>query len=840
MKNIVGGILLFISSLTATTNTANTEYKSSVTLPDLFFRTIRDSFISEELKILRRIYPKIFDSNNFSELSSSTFFNSLVNPSEASNQNSFIIKELDLSGLNIERIPLRLAETLREAKVLNLSNNPLIELDEKWIVCFYENLKELNLNDCYLDDNVFRILKNFKKLKKLSISGTKNINTNSKSFLSVLKKLKHLDVSQCRLDTSDFLNIIKNGMKLKSLNFSHNDLLNINDVELKNEILYFYVNNPDPKELTNFDALVYAFSSYQNRKYSEISFDARLWIQRMKYLNLRNCSLVCKDFVKLLFNFPNLETLILSDNAINFDYTAFSAKNNLKRLELENCYLKRIENLFEFTNFEKLEILNISNNNFADMSIGFEMGCSKNSLVELNISKCNIREKTLAEFTKCTKLKLLNASKNNFASIAEDFNFSNLYGTLVDLNMHSSSLQNESLKAFIKFSNLQKLNISSNSFDELQDDFDLGDLKASLINLDISDCNLNKKIISLFTNLPNLQILNASGNYFNFFVAESELQFGCSKNSLINLNLKSCMLDKNDLESIKSCTRIQELDIHCNDLHLLPQDFDWDNLKSTLISLNVSSCCLNMDHLKTLTKFSKLQKLNALDNLFRFSDNFGFGNLEKTLRELALDIASYAFEGLKAINNCLILQKLDLSGSTLGNVPEDLDMSNLYDSLVELILRDTRLEGSSLKVINYFSKLEKLDLSKNNIKVGFHNFGFGKIKDTLLYLNLSNCNLNFEQFNKITHFSKLRNLDFSLNYMCSIPIDFDLGNFKHTLVELYLKNTRINSELNIVTIIEKLKKLQILDLRSTYLNPNIIREMALKYRQISPLIWFEE
>jgi hypothetical protein len=209
--------------------------KNPFNLFSMSLQSIKERFTEKESKILKRIYPKLFNLNEPPERSGISNFISndpLFYPFSFQDGKAFLIEEIDLSGLNIERISPKLSNRLKGVKVLNLSSNLFIKIDEPWIEFFYDNLEELNLNYCSLNENLFETLKHFKKLERLSISRTEKLDTFSESFLDVIKKLKHLDVSYCHLNTNDFLNIIKNAKNLESLNFSGNSLANLSDLDV--------------------------------------------------------------------------------------------------------------------------------------------------------------------------------------------------------------------------------------------------------------------------------------------------------------------------------------------------------------------------------------------------------------------------------------------------------------------------------------------------------------------------------------------------------------------------------------------------------------------------------
>lgn len=741
---------------------------------NMSLNTIEGTFSADESKILKIVYPKLFNPDlppEFSGIFLLTSNEPLHHPSTNKSTHSSIIETVDLSDLNIERISVRLSAKMKLIKVLNLANNPLLKLKEPWVECFYENLEELNLNECYLDDGDFHVIENFKKLEKLSVSGTKNLNISSESFIRILSKLKYLDVSNCKLDIHDFLLILKNSPRLQSLNFANNNLKDIEGVETRNGSLY--VTESESKISTN-----------KRKRLEEI----KLNINNLHSLNLRNCSLECEEFIRMLFNLPYLESLILSENSINFNFEGVSNNSSLKRLELADCDIDKVECLNEFTNFAKLEILDLSSNNFIRLKGVFKIGSSKDSLVELNISESKFQTNRLKEFTKCSKIQRLDASGNLFGFMSEDFDFDNLKNTVTDLNISGCRLSvYNGLNALSNFTKLQRLNFSSNFLDSITESFDFKCLKDTLIELSIVGCNLDKRKISFFTDFPNLKIFNASHNYSdsNFI-----LRLGCSKHSLETVILESCNLNEEDLREISNCSRLKELNVSNNDFEMIDEHFEFGNLKNTLQYLNMSTSNLITGGLKALTKLLKLRELDVSLGTFTIPEDFDFGNLKKTLTNLDLMNCDLDLNSLKALTNFHCLEQLNFSGNAIGDIPDDFNLGNLKNTLEDLEVYKCDMNANGLKAISKCLKLQNLWFEGNSLE--YVPDDLGNLNRTLVTLNISECKVKPEFMTKIIAFSRLQKLWVSNNLLKDMPCDF--GNLKHTLVYLEIKHSGVTKE----------------------------------------------
>lgn len=828
MRHIAINLLITVLNITATNVSEEKSKETPNRLFELSLKNIKQKFTEEESKILERIYPRIFNHNiapNYSGMTKLISKNPLYHPVNEDNRILSLIETLDLTELNIEGISLRLCDRLKTIKVLNLSKNPRIRLNQKWIEYFYENLEELNLNDCYLEQDVFNILKNFRKLEKLSLSGTKILNTSSEAFIQVLSKLKYLDVSNCQLNTTDFSNIIKNSKNLESFNFSHNCLASIADIEMRNGSLVISITGNEEIKLPRLQDSSIEFPC-KRKNLCDMIFNSNLLMPNMKVLNLENCSVACEEFVKLLFKLPNLETLILSKNHINFDYKGISYNNKLIKLELADCCIDKINSLIEFTDFKNLEVLNVSDNNFLHSTKKFIIGSSKYSLLELNVSNCFIQSETLKEFTKCSNLQIFNFSNNPCAFMSERIDFGNLKETLVDLNILGCHFTAEKLSALTDFSNLQKLNISLNSLENLPINFDCGNLKNTLIELDVIGCKLSKRGINLFTDFPNLQILNAKDNS-NEVNQAFALNLGSSKESLTKLILSSCALNENDLKAITGCLKLEELDVSENDFHSLNESFDFRKLNDTLVSLNMADCELSLEGFKSITNFYGLKVLNVSDNLLEIPDDFNFGNLKKTLVKLNLFNCSLISNVFQTLIDFVSLECLDISENVLdGVISEDFDLGNLKDTLVSLKVTNCDVEESFLKVLSKCCKLQMLYYSGNSLENISADFEFGNLSETLILLDASSCKLQLEGFEKLTHFSKLQKLWLSHNNLLgTIPVNFNLGNLRQTLIYLGLEAESINIRFTL-NLMEQCSKLKTLDFGGNVDFADLIRDLT--------------
>lgn len=832
MKKTCIGMFLLVSGLLATVTDTLTAEDDPWILVNFSAMELNENSAEDELKIMKRLCPdeNIENLNLFLSSSTDTL------PQSKITERLSLIENLDLTGLNIKRISIKLCKQLKNVKVLNLSLNPSIKMHENWIEYFYENLEELNLRNCFLNNTVFDTLKNFKRLQKLNISGTFNLNLASESFIHILKNLKYLDVSSCRLSTSDFLSIITKNESLNSLIFSNNNLSLINNIEFRNGSLVVAIDNIEyeesPKTTTSFDLV-------DNKKTILLETVEKLYhlLGKLKDLDLKNCSIDCERFIRMLFQLPYLETLALSKNSINYDYFNISSNGLLKRLELSNCGIDKADTLKTFVCFENLQVLNISHNNFKHLDYSFHVGYSS-SLVQLNISNCQLQADALCALTCCQYLKALNVSGNCFEDMKLGFDFWWLRFNLLELNISNCKLGVDGLHAVVfQLEKLQKLNISSNCFEDINSYiFLVNEMMPELLELDISNCALNKGIIGNFTVFPKLQKLNASFNSKTCHRGEI-LTLGCSKASLIKLKLESCKLKAKDLKEISSCTQLQKLNVAKNKLHRLDESFEWGNLSETLVDLNMSTSNLTSKGFESVIKLSKLKYLNASDNFLHSFNLASFGKLEEILVKLSLSHCFLNGQIFEALSKFKALKYLDIPYNDFEKIiPKDFASGYLKDTLVELDISNCNLNKWHFEnIIAKFSNLQGLYFSGNHLEDMTNDFDLGNLKETLSLLDVSNCNLSLEGMKKFTHFSNLQKFSISYNTcLKDLTENFDLGNLKNTLLCLKLEGISMTENL-ILRIINECSKLQAVKFGENECAAKLIKQSINSSRPLSKI-----
>ena len=667
-----------------------TESTAPSTLKKYALDAISDSFQDIDVyDISKRIYPNMLNANIPLENTGimNIFFYELP-----------YNKEVDLSYMNKERIPMVLARKMKNVEKLNLSNGQSWKLNEEWFEQFSSNLKELSLRNCYLKTSDFEAIDNLRALESLCISENCNLNVNSPRFISIIKRLKHLDVSYCRLSEKSLNTIFKHATKLESLNFSGNILNRMfNTSSISPEIIKNLkvlklrrceLVSSDLESIFMFDNLIELDLSLNH--FSEINANTlqklfestsidpsftehpkfrRNIIKNLKSLSLQGCRIISKTFVEKIFDLQSLEALDISDNfLINFDFSEIvkgRARNSLKVLNVKKCNFSGPTNLKSLTSFPHLETLDISSNYLETIPIGFEIGCSKNSLKSVFIEFSHLTYLGLQPFTDCPKLEVLNASLNDFRDMPQDFTLGSSKHSLKSVKIDRSSLKPQGLRAFTDCIHLENLSACGSDFEYISEDFVFGCSKNSLKTINLSICKLGPIGLKVVTDCPKLEKLDVSHNRFTHL--EEDFSFGSSRNSLKEINISNTDLHYHGLKAITNCSKLEKLIAYHNQMADIPNDFNFGSSRNSLREIDLSDCVMFFNGLKAISQCTRLEHLNVSHNCFdSVPAGFTFGRCQTSLKRLFISCCNLNNNGLTAISNCNNLKTLSIMHNGFG------------------------------------------------------------------------------------------------------------------------------------------------------------------------------
>ena len=719
---------------------------------------IHSSLNDDSIKIIDRIYPEFFNSKIQPEYSGvfDLFFNNIK-------------KELkiNLSDLELERIPLNIAKILNNTEHLDLSRNMNIKIIEEWFTYFYSNLKELSLNECNISEEDFKVLRNLKKLEKLDISGNRSIKCISEDFMSVLENLTHLDISNCNINSSALETVFIKAKKLEWLKFNGNDLSKFNSDNIPHNIKTLLMSNCKMRPINlnfrcedlieldlshnDFSESIFDKFNSDRRKNFKSLLDESMFISNcnLKILNLSFCKISSEEFIEKVFELERLENLNISSNTVK---RISNNKSNLRKLTICNSYIPSLE---EMTNFKYLEELDISNSRFND-KIEYKIGCSKYSLKSIKANNCNLHYKGLSEFTDCPNLERLFVSKNCFFQMPSVFKLGLSKDSLKILDISNCNLNHDGLKAILECPKLEELNCSWNDFEELTSKIDCRCLK--LKKLDINNTQLTHEGFKVLTKLY-IQTLDCHGNSFENIPTEFDM--GNLKDSLVDLNIVNCLLNINGLKSISNCRKLKYLVGSWNFLENLPSGFRFGDMKYSLKSLDLRASALSSNIFEAISECTQIENLNLFGNIF--DKDFTLGLLKRTVKVLDMSFCKVQYSSLKEITDCIRLIDLKIGHNNFSDIPEDFVFGRSINTLEILDINSCNLNYNGLKAITDFSKLEKLIIINNNIGNIPTNFTFRKFENSLKFLDVRNCRLNHTCLKAIHSCKKLECLNIGDN-----------------------------------------------------------------------------
>lgn len=356
------------------------------------------------------------------------------------------LKELDVSGVELERLESYDFDGKTNMKQLNVSNNKLNKLNIR-MTTEVKNLELLDMSYNQIErihPYAFTYNENF-KFFNLSHNRISKINGN---FLAPLASLEILHLDHNLIEAINIKGFLFDS-NLKELYLQNNKLAtfdpflfkNLNVLDLsRNRLMEFSIYGHDITELRIEDnelcslrlndkleilqasgskenvieidlstnkALTYLDLSNLKLLSTEETFESIRKIESLKYLDLSENQIVIND--KSFSQLKNLETLIIQKSINgNLPFNAFLNQENLIRLDLS-------ENSIHFFNFEQLKkstnlkILDISENQIYRIAEWRNVSTILPMLTEIsfagNILKCNELDEILRKFVS-SKIKI--------------------------------------------------------------------------------------------------------------------------------------------------------------------------------------------------------------------------------------------------------------------------------------------------------------------------------------------------------------------------------------------------------------------------------------------------
>ena len=672
------------------------------------------------------------------------------------------------------------------------------------------------------------------------------------SFKYKLNEMKTLDLSSCNLKS--FPSTISKELKnLEILDLSYNTLLKLNENASLRHL------SANLKELSMTDCILGdedfeilgQLSALEKLNISDCKLDIKepryfiKVLEKLKYLNI-SYSTLSTEHMKLIFSHSALETLIVNSTDLSEvfnDSLVISEEliTNLKILHISRCNLEglNLKTIFNFINLEELkaESNNLSEidselveelfNNMVVTENIYESCCEEDisydivftkikvddpfmKLKILDLGFCNIEsEQFIRKIFDLNSLESLNICQSRLNFDLKDIAKGRSNSTLKKLNVKACRIsESKNLKEITDFEKLEELFVYDNSLNNLEADFCLGQSRFSLKMINACNSNIDSNGFRIMTDCPKLEKLVL--HYNNIGDLNTAFKLGCSKYSLKELILANTNINLNGLKAITECSQLEVLCISSNtSLSEINEDFDFGNLKKTLKELKISSCNLDSNAFKSLISFSKLENLNfSFNDLSNINDNFDLGQLKETLKIASFDTCKLNKNMLIALSNCKCLESLYLCSNPFSEIDFDFSFKELENTLKKLHIRFCNLNFKHLSELGRLKNLELLAVNGNNLSEVPSDLKFENSFNSLNTLHLDNCKLDHKGLKVFSFCKNIKELNIKYNNFKDMPRDFSFENMKDSLEFLQIGKSHVtHSGLKAITECKNLKRL---------------------------------
>lgn len=540
---------------------------------------------------------------------------------------------------------------------------------------------------------------------------------------------------------------------------------------------------------------------------------------KLRKLSISNCKLDSSDLEKLS-EFENLEDLDISNN----DYLDIRTNkfkkvlSKLKSLSAVSCNLDSDDFKFILLHGRNLEYLDFSCNNLENHFsnwIGIQKGypslLSQTSLKCLKLAHCNLISRDLENVLVCRTLKEIDLSGNYFS--------------LVDIDQIKRIFRPNQDSFFQFYEN--KIDFRTPQFEN--------ECLNSLESIHIS--HLRTQSTEFMKNLLDIRHLKKLKIDINSVEIDfSQLQNCFCKSSLKSLeildfkaqNTSEFMSFLNQFECLESLT------IFKGQMNQLNSDFTFGNLTNTLTSLKTQNNNWNSFALKAIAECKKLTFLDASNNSFADLNQEIFIQSGNSLTEVKLNSCLLNHYGLLSFLKCKGLKKLEANRNNFEQLPEVIDRDLIADAITDISLSSSRLNKNHFNLLISFPNLKKLYLNQNDFSGIDENFKLVNPSKSLKLIMMFRCKLNHHGIKILTNIPRLETLLLS-DCIFNSKENFELGCSKDFLKSLSLFSCKMNGNfLNAVAECTNLESLAIVNCQiSDLVTPFNYRNMKFSLRNIA-------
>ena len=509
------------------------------------------------------------------------------------------LEEVNFSDNNIWSIPSGMMCELLSMKLLNMSNNHLMEASDLGLSTCRIPLLQLDLSGNFISSLNKDDLSPMPSLEILDLSHNQINSVFDDTFLTVLH-LKQVDLSNNQLSALP-ANLFNRSLSLEVLYLQNNSLISL-DPNLLIGLTNLQVLNLSANSLTSHQLSRETFSSLASLHTLDLSFnqlskigtDVFSSLTSLQFLFLQN-NLIQKTDGNAFANQLQLKTIELSHNKMSsIPDKLFSQLGNLLSLKMDENLVEDLNNVtFKCTNVLELSL----SANLLTSVPDFIKNC--HSITTIDLSNNKIIDIANGSFTDLANLEQVNLSQNKLERLENNsFSSVNTTSNIQMINLSKNKLSTIDQAAFKGLDNLTVLSLNENLLDDLNgilshlatlewlnvssnkvEWFDLAFLPNSMTVLDLSSNMIAD--LSNFYNLQNfrLRVLDASNNLIGRIGPE------CFPDGLVHVRLDANKISEIDPDSISHLENLESFDLRLNKIEHLAFDAltsSYNNLKGKL------------------------------------------------------------------------------------------------------------------------------------------------------------------------------------------------------------------------------------------------------------------
>ena len=370
-------------------------------------------------------------------------------------------------------------------------------------------------------------------------------------------------------------------------------------------------------------------------------------------------------------------------------------KNTLLRLTASNCkinigFLRLIS-----SRFTALQYLDVSSNDYiGSYRSDYNFGNLRNTLVELNLNKCDIDSNYLNNIAQMKKLQILKINRTSSTAskvtyIFEDFK--NLKHTLTELYMNYASINFNTMESIGLLENLNVLSIETciflyetptivrrvyNQFFKTdKKEYDLNRMKTSLRVLKASLTNLNGEVMNKIVEFENLEFLSVSKNPLLRNILANKFSLNKIEKSLLELDVSNCEA----LNSIYDCKLIEKLNIEFNKqvFKNMPDNIDLGAMKNSLLDLNAHNTRISNSAIENIGRCEFIERIKISMRYETRDIHFSESNkLVNGVLDLKISKLIVVENNWKELNKFKVLRSLEFVGCGIKNVESLSEIEN--------------------------------------------------------------------------------------------------------------------------------------------------------------------